>query len=80
VMLLTQFLTPGDPGPWYLLAVSSTFAGNLLLVGSIANLIVAEQAARYGVAISFGRYLRSGLWVTAASILILVAWFSWVAP
>ncbi|GAB6051095.1 SLC13 family permease [Hydrogenophilus islandicus] len=80
VMLLTQFLTPGDPGPWYLLAVASTFAGNLLLVGSIANLIVAEQAARYGVAISFGRYLRSGLWVTAASMLILVAWFSWVAP
>lgn len=80
VMLLTQFLPPDDPGPWYLLALVSTFAGNLLLVGSIANLIVAEEAARHGVAIGFATYLRSGIWVTLASLAAVLGWFSLIAP
>jgi Na+/H+ antiporter NhaD/arsenite permease-like protein len=38
---------------WMLIAMASTFAGNLTLVGSVANLVVAEQASPQGVAIGF---------------------------
>jgi len=50
------------------LALASTFAGNALLVGSVANLIVAEQAERLGIPFRFGDHLRVGLPVTLASL------------
>ena len=37
VMLLTRFLDPGDPYQWQALALSSTFAGNLITIGSIVT-------------------------------------------
>jgi Na+/H+ antiporter NhaD/arsenite permease-like protein len=73
-MLLTRFLDPAQPALWYALAVSSTFAGNLILIGSIANLIVVEQAARLGVRIAFARHARTGVPVTLVSLLVLFAW------
>jgi Na+/H+ antiporter NhaD/arsenite permease-like protein len=60
-----------DPGlVWRVLAMSSTFAGNLLLIGSMANLIVAERAEARGVRIGFGEYARVGIPVT----LLTLAW------
>lgn len=56
------------------LASASTFAGNLTLLGSMANLIVVEQARREGVAITFGEYLKVGLPVTIITLAIDVAW------
>jgi Na+/H+ antiporter NhaD/arsenite permease-like protein len=47
VMLLLPLSPTGAGGP--VLALASTLAGNLFLVGSIANLIVVEQAAQFGV-------------------------------
>ncbi|HEU5261002.1 MAG TPA: hypothetical protein VFU41_06195 [Gemmatimonadales bacterium] len=44
---------------WRVLAMGSTFAGNLLLIGSMAKLIVAERAETRGVRIGFGEYARS---------------------
>lgn len=73
-MLLLNFLDPLKPAQWYTLAVSSTFAGNLLVLGSIANLIVIEQAAAAGIRISFKRHAAVGVPVTLASLLILVGW------
>src|ERR1051325_1237373 len=55
---------------WRLVAMSSTFAGNLLLIGSMANLIVAEKAESRGVRIGFGEYARVGVPVT----LLTLAW------
>ncbi len=49
---------------WYQLALTSTLAGNLTLVGSVANLIVAEQAHREGVDVKFFDYLKIGIPVT----------------
>jgi Na+/H+ antiporter NhaD/arsenite permease-like protein len=46
---------------WRVVAMSSTFAGNLVLIGSMANLIVAERAARRGARIGFGEYARIGV-------------------
>jgi len=53
-----------------MLASASTLAGNLTLIGSVANLIVAELAARWGVRISFRAYLRVGVPITALTLLV----------
>jgi Na+/H+ antiporter NhaD/arsenite permease-like protein len=54
---------------WRVVAMSSTFAGNLLLIGSMANLIVAERAEARGVRIGFGEYARVGVPVTLLTLL-----------
>ena len=53
---------------WRIVAMSSTFAGNLLLIGSMANLIVAERAERRGVRIGFGEYAKIGVPVTLLTL------------
>jgi len=55
---------------WLVMAMSSTFAGNLTLLGSMANLIVAERAEARGERMGFGDYFRVGLPVT----LLTLAW------
>lgn len=75
VMLLIRFLDPLHPAQWYTLALSSTFAGNLLVMGSIANLIVIEQARPFGVVISLREHARVGVPVTVGSLLVLLGWF-----
>jgi Na+/H+ antiporter NhaD/arsenite permease-like protein len=45
---------------WLTLAMSSTLAGNLTVLGSVANLIVVERA-RHEVRISFGEYAKAGV-------------------
>ena len=62
-VLLLEPLIHAMPGPghetaWLTLAMSSTLAGNLTLLGSIANLIVVESARRDGLHISFGNTAR----------------------
>ncbi len=59
------------------LALSSTLAGNLLVVGSIANIIVIDQAARLGVAISWRDHARVGIPVTLLTLAIAAGWL-WV--
>ncbi|BDD87890.1 anion transporter [Desulfofustis limnaeus] len=76
VMLLLGFLDPAQPEQWYVLAVSSTFAGNLFLLGSIANLIVVEQAARYHIRISVLQHALVGIPVTIASLAVLLGWLA----
>jgi Na+/H+ antiporter NhaD/arsenite permease-like protein len=56
------------------LALASTFAGNLLIVGSIANIIVVDQAARAGVRIDWRTHARSGIPLTLATLAIAAAW------
>ncbi len=53
---------------WRIVAMSSTFAGNLLLIGSMANLIVAERAEARGVRIGFAEYARVGVPVTLLTL------------
>jgi Na+/H+ antiporter NhaD/arsenite permease-like protein len=76
VMLLLPLLSPENPVQWYTLALSSTFAGNLFLLGSIANLIVVEQAAAAGIRITFKDHAVIGIPVTLVSLLILILWVS----
>jgi Na+/H+ antiporter NhaD/arsenite permease-like protein len=64
---------------WMLLALSSTFAGNLTLIGSVANLIVAEKAHAGRVKLGFVSYLKIGLPVTILTILFGTLWLFFVA-
>jgi Na+/H+ antiporter NhaD/arsenite permease-like protein len=81
VMLLLPHL--GDSGSagahqaGMLLALASTFAGNLLLVGSIANLIVVDLAEKAGIRIDWRQHARTGIPVTLASLALLWGWMSW---
>jgi len=59
---------------WLVMAMSSTFAGNLTLIGSMANLIVAERAAARGARIGFVDYLKVGVPVTIATMLWGMLW------
>jgi Na+/H+ antiporter NhaD/arsenite permease-like protein len=58
------------------LALASTLAGNLLLSGSIANLIVAEQAAQLGVKIDWRAHARVGVPVTLGTLVLAWAWLA----
>jgi Na+/H+ antiporter NhaD/arsenite permease-like protein len=61
---------------WLTLAMSSTFAGNLTILGSVANLIVVQQARRK-VRIGFWEYFRVGAPLSAITILLGAAWIAW---
>lgn len=54
---------------WIVMAMSSTFAGNLTLLGSMANLIVAERAGKAGSPLGFVDYLKVGVPVTMLTTL-----------
>ena len=54
---------------WELLAMASTFAGNLTLLGSVANVIVAERAEPVG-GLRFVEYLKIGVPVALATTLV----------
>jgi len=60
---------PDPVRAWLTLAMSSTLAGNLTVLGSVANLIVIERARRQ-VEISFWEYARAGVPITLLTILI----------
>lgn len=71
-MLLLPSATHPQAGP--ILALSSTLAGNLLVVGSIANIIVVGQAKQLGIAIDFRTHARTGIPVTLATLAIAGGW------
>ena len=63
---------------WLALAMSSTFAGNLTVLGSVANLIVVEIAGREGVTISFWEYCKVGIPLTLLTLALGIAWLQFV--
>jgi Na+/H+ antiporter NhaD/arsenite permease-like protein len=58
---------------WELLAMASTFAGNLTLLGSVANIIVSERSNAIG-GLRFGEYARAGLPTAVVTTVIGTAW------
>ncbi len=61
---------------WLALAMSSTLAGNLTVLGSVANLIVVERSRHEKIEISFWDYFKAGFPVTLVTLLLGVAWLS----
>jgi Na+/H+ antiporter NhaD/arsenite permease-like protein len=76
VILLMAIWPDPSEGALYGLALLSTLAGNLLLVGSLANVIVAERAAAAGLRLGFADFARSGIPMTLLSMAIAVAWLA----
>ena len=76
VLMLKSFVsTLADPQrAWLVVAMASTLAGNFTLVGSVANLIVAQRAQGAGVTISFWVYFKVGAPLTVLTILFGVVW------
>jgi Na+/H+ antiporter NhaD/arsenite permease-like protein len=78
VLALKPFVTvlPDQQYMWLVIAMSSTLAGNLTLVGSVANLIVAERARTAGVEIPFWTYCGAGIPLTLITLAIGAWWLS----
>jgi Na+/H+ antiporter NhaD/arsenite permease-like protein len=78
-VLLFEPLMQVMPQPeqaWLALAMSSTLAGNLTVLGSVANLIVVENARRAGTELGFFEYLKVGVPLTILTSLVGVAWLA----
>ena len=78
VILLLQIWPNPPQGALYGLALLSSLAGNLLVVGSFTNLIVLERGAAFGVRISFSEYARAGVPITLLSMGFAVFWLAWI--
>jgi Na+/H+ antiporter NhaD/arsenite permease-like protein len=76
VLMLKPFVANlADPQrAWLVVAMASTLAGNFTLVGSVANLIVAQRAQGAGITISFWAYFKVGAPLTVLTILFGVWW------
>lgn len=72
-VLLFKSVIPtfGEPvRAWLPLAMASTLAGNLTILGSVANLIVVEQARGAGILVGFLQYSKVGVPIT-----VLPSWW-----
>ena len=81
VMLLIPFLTPGSQAEALgaALALGTGFSSNLIVFGSLAGIIVVEQAAASGVKISFGEFARAGVPVTLACMVMAAGWIVFIS-
>jgi len=61
---------------WLVISMATTFAGNLTLLGSVANMIVAESASKSGVKLKFIEYMKTGIPITIITIFIGIIWFA----
>ena len=74
VLLMKPLIPHANTQAWLLLAAGSTLAGNLTLLGSVANLIVAEAVAKQGYRLNFWEHLRFGLPLTGLTLAIAYFW------
>lgn len=74
VMLLLKVAPPDSLPQACVLSLANSFCGSLLVVASVSNLIVVQQARALGVRISFTEFARLGAAVTLASLAGLLAW------
>jgi Na+/H+ antiporter NhaD/arsenite permease-like protein len=74
IILILQVLPDLPNGVLTGLALLSTFAGNLLLTGSLCNIIVAERAESAGARLTFLDFARSGIPMTLASLAVTAGW------
>lgn len=74
VMLLLPAASHAQAGA--MLALVSTLAGNLLIVGSIANIIVVDAARRQGIEIDWRQHARVGVPVTLITLTIAGLWLA----
>ena len=76
VVLLLRVAPPASETALYALALFSTLSGNLLVLGSLANIILVERAAEVGVKVGFLEHARIGVPVTLLSLAIAMLWLA----
>lgn len=74
VMLLLKVVNLAGPAVPYVLALANSFGGSLIIIGSVSNIIVVQQAREMGIKISFWDFARLGIPVTLAALSGLLAW------
>lgn len=74
VMLLLKVVNLAAPAAPRILALANSFGGSFLIIGSISNIIVVQQAREMGIKISFWDFARLGIPVTLAALAGLLAW------
>jgi Na+/H+ antiporter NhaD/arsenite permease-like protein len=75
-MLFLQLWPSAPPGVFYALALLSSLAGNLLLTGSLTNVLIAERADRMGARLTFAEHARAGVPIALISIGFAVFWLA----
>ncbi|MGA2870023.1 MAG: SLC13 family permease, partial [Verrucomicrobiota bacterium] len=78
VMLLLKVVNLALPLTAYILALTNSFGGNFILIGSVASIIVVQQAHGQGIKISFWDFARLGIPVTLAALAGLLGWIALV--
>lgn len=76
VMLLLKVINLTQPHLAYVLALANSLGANLIIIGSVSNIIVAQQAKKLGVQISFRDFSRLGIPATLAALAGLIVWTS----
>jgi Na+/H+ antiporter NhaD/arsenite permease-like protein len=75
-LLFLQLWPTAPPGVYYSLALLSSLAGNLLLTGSLTNVLIAERADRMGARLTFAEHARAGVPIAIISIGFAVFWLA----
>jgi Na+/H+ antiporter NhaD/arsenite permease-like protein len=75
-MLFMQLWPSAPPGVFYGLALLSSLAGNLLLTGSLTNVLIAERADRMGARLTFAEHARAGVPIAIISIGFAAFWLA----
>jgi Na+/H+ antiporter NhaD/arsenite permease-like protein len=75
VMLLLKVLDLSHPTTGYLLALANSFAGSLIIIGSVSNIIVVQQAREMGITLRFWDFARLSV---PATLFALAGLFLWV--
>jgi Na+/H+ antiporter NhaD/arsenite permease-like protein len=68
VVNLSAYTTP------YILTLANNFGGRQIIIGSVSNIIVVQQAHELAVKISFWDFARLGIPVTLAALAGLLVW------
>jgi Na+/H+ antiporter NhaD/arsenite permease-like protein len=76
VMLLLKVIDLSHPVTAYILALANSFGGSLIIIGSVANIIVVQQARDMGITIRFWDFARLGIPATLVSLAGLLLWVS----
>jgi Na+/H+ antiporter NhaD/arsenite permease-like protein len=80
VLLLATVVPRGSTQLWLGLAASSTLAGNATILGAACNVIVVQVASRDGVSVSMRDFVKAGLPVTAATLILSTVLVALLVP
>ena len=80
VLLLAEVVPQSSTQLWLALAASSTLAGNATILGAACNIIVVQVDARDGVTVSMRDFVKAGLPVTAATLVLSTLLLAFLVP